>query len=75
VPTDELAPDVQAACIKAAKAFGRDIAGVDVVLHKDDPTKFYFFEVNRSPQIDHSSFTAEKAEVINAYVSDLAGGR
>lgn len=75
VPVSELAADVQAACITAAQAFGRDIAGVDVVLHKDDPSKFYFFEVNRSPQIDHSSFTPEKAAIINEYLAGLAGGK
>jgi glutathione synthase/RimK-type ligase-like ATP-grasp enzyme len=58
-------------CITAAATFGRDFAGVDVVLHKDTGA-YYFFEVNRSPQIESGMFVAEKAEVLAQYLYDEA---
>jgi len=74
-PVTDLSMAVQAACIRAAKVFGRNVAGVDVVLRKGTPEQFYFFEVNRSPQVDRSTFTTEKATVINAYLLQQARGR
>lgn len=37
-------------CVKAARACGLLIAGVDLVFRNDDPTKPLFWEVNRGPQ-------------------------
>ncbi len=37
-------------CVKAAKACGLLIAGVDLVFRNDDPKKPLFWEVNRGPQ-------------------------
>ena len=69
-----LAPGVQQTCIKAAKTFGRDIAGVDVVFRKDNPAQYYIFEVNRAPQIDASSYTDAKAAAVQAYFTKKIGG-
>lgn len=57
--------------IKAAQAFKRDIAGVDLVFDKNHPDQYYFFEVNRSPQIEASSFTEEKVRALNVYFNSL----
>lgn len=56
--------------IKAAALFGRDVAGVDMVYSQKD-NKFYCFEVNRSPQIEHASFQAEKAALLSDYLASL----
>lgn len=63
----ELSEPVRQACLKAAAAFKRDIAGVDLVFDKRDPSRFYFFEVNRSPQIEAASFSREKALALQEY--------
>lgn len=56
--------------VKAAKTFNRDIAGVDVVI--DSVTgKHYFFEVNRSPQIEGSSYEEVKAKSLDSYLNYL----
>jgi glutathione synthase/RimK-type ligase-like ATP-grasp enzyme len=65
--TNELSGPGRAVCIKAAKVFGRQIAGVDIVFDKRDNSKFYIFEVNRAPQIDTATFADNKAVAINAY--------
>ena len=71
VEKERLSEDIRKACIKAAKGFSRNIAGVDVVIDKDNPDDFYFFEVNRAPQIEKSSFGDDKARVINRYFKEL----
>lgn len=55
--------------LRAAKFFGRNIAGVDMVVASDG--RHYCFEVNRAPQIEHSSFESEKAEVLGRYLSSI----
>jgi ribosomal protein S6--L-glutamate ligase/gamma-F420-2:alpha-L-glutamate ligase len=64
----ELTPQQQADCLKAAKVFGRDIAGVDMVIDSDTGDHS-FFEVNRAPQIDNSSFEHEKAAKLQEFFS------
>ncbi len=44
----------------AARVFGRDCAGVDVIVNKET-NAHYILEVNRAPQIEHASFEKEKA--------------
>lgn len=51
----------------AAKLFNRDIAGVDLVFDKTTGAH-YFFEVNRSPQLEHSSFAEEKAAMLHTFI-------
>lgn len=55
---------------QAAELFGRDVAGVDLVLSKADG-RYYCFEVNRAPQIEHASFEHEKADVLREYLKKL----
>ena len=74
VPTSDLPAAVQAASLDIARIFGFEIAGVDVVFRNKSPQDFFFFEINNAPQIDHSSFTSEKAVVINQYFMQLTGG-
>lgn len=51
---------VIADALHAARVFGRDCAGVDVILNKNNGVH-YILEVNRAPQIEHASFETEKA--------------
>lgn len=53
--------NVVADALQAARVFGRDCAGVDVITNKDTG-KHYILEVNRAPQIEHASFEKEKAQ-------------
>ena len=71
VDIDSIPSEAREASIRAAQAFDRDIAGVDLVFDKNDKNKFYFFEVNRSPQIESSSFTDEKVEKLHGYLKKL----
>lgn len=53
--------------LKALKALGRDIGGVDMV--RDTETgKWYCFEVNDGPQIATGAFTEEKREAYAAFI-------
>lgn len=71
IPVTDLPDHVRAASIRAAKYFAREIAGVDMVESTTDGA-FYCFEVNRSPQIEHASFEAEKATVLAEYLHSIA---
>jgi len=61
--------DVQGEIVHAAQAFKRELAGVDIVFDKQTG-KHYFFEVNRSPQIENSSHSEEKADVLHQFFMD-----
>lgn len=70
LPTNALPDEVRTMCITATKYFRRSIAGVDVVKSLDD-NRWYCFEVNRSPQIEHSSFESRKARLLADYLASL----
>lgn len=70
IPIDQIPQSVLDDSVKAAKFFGRDIAGVDMVIAKDG--RHYCFEVNRAPQIEHSSFEAEKTSALADYLISLS---
>ncbi len=57
-------------CIKAASVMKREIAGVDLVISKRDD-RHYIFEVNRSPQIENSSYVEEKVQVLDRYIQSI----
>jgi len=57
--------------IQAARFFGREIAGVDMV-HSLADGRYYCFEVNRAPQIERASFEHEKAHALYEYLLDIA---
>lgn len=67
VPLAEVKPEVLDAAVRAAQYYGRQIAGVDMV--EDADGKFYCFEVNRAPQIEHASFEKEKAAIVAQYLA------
>ncbi|HEX5456140.1 MAG TPA: hypothetical protein VFW77_02115 [Candidatus Saccharimonadales bacterium] len=71
IEREKLPEDIRKVCIKAARGFSRDIAGVDIVIDKSNPDDFYFFEVNRAPQIEKSSFSEDKAAAINRYFKEF----
>lgn len=75
IDADEFDQAVIHDAIKAAKAFNRDIAGVDVVFRNQNHKDYYFFEVNRSPQIESSSYEQEKAKAIDNYFNHLISER
>jgi len=63
----EIPTRVQLDSLKALKAVGRDIAGVDMV--RDTKTgKWYCFEVNDGPQIASGAFTEEKQKAYASFI-------
>ncbi len=70
VPLETLPEKVRDDCVRAAKFYGRQIAGVDIVQSKTNG-KYYCFEVNRAPQIEHASFEKEKAALLAEYLAGL----
>lgn len=60
LPYDTFGPELVTQSVQAAQVFGRDVAGVDVMFDRNT-NKPYFLEVNRAPQIEHSSFEDKKA--------------
>lgn len=71
VPVASLPEEVRDASVRAASFFGRQIAGVDMVQSTAD-NRWYCFEVNRSPQIEHASFEKEKTGLLANYLRQLA---
>ncbi len=71
VSADSLPPEVSELSLRAARFFGRQIAGVDMVQSSSDG-RWYCFEVNRSPQIEHASFEPEKAQHLSRYLQSIA---
>jgi len=57
-------------CIEAASVMKREVAGVDLVISKHDG-KHYIFEVNRSPQIENSSYPKIKAQALDDYIQSM----
>lgn len=57
--------------IKAALLMGRDVAGVDIVKNANNPDDFRIFEVNRSPQIEHTQMEDLKAHALGDYLASL----
>jgi glutathione synthase/RimK-type ligase-like ATP-grasp enzyme len=70
VENDSIASEILADSVKAAQFYGRDFAGVDMVVSEEDG-KHYCFEVNRAPQIENSSFEEEKAAFVAEYLVSL----
>lgn len=69
-----LPAEVVADCIKAARLLQRDVAGVDVVFHDDNlQGRYYFFEVNRAPQIEGTPYEEVKAKALADYMLRRAG--
>lgn len=73
---DVLSVDVLDECVRAAELLERDVAGVDVVFENDDLNgKFYFFEVNRAPQIENTPFEDEKAKALVDFMVKIGSDR
>lgn len=70
VPVESLPAEVLDLSVRAAIFFGRQVAGVDMVESIGDG-RWYCFEVNRSPQIEHASFEREKAAQLVRYLKVL----
>ena len=62
-PLDELDTAQREMSVRAAAVFGRDIAGVDVLVDKET-NEAYILEVNRAPQIENASYPKEKAAIL-----------
>jgi glutathione synthase/RimK-type ligase-like ATP-grasp enzyme len=71
VAPSSLPPEVLGMSVRAAQFYGRQIAGVDMVRCTADG-RWYCFEVNRGPQIEHASFEREKAAMVAAYLRAIA---
>jgi RimK family alpha-L-glutamate ligase len=70
VPVSSLPQEVRDLSVRAANFFGRQIAGVDMVQSSANG-RWYCFEVNRAPQIEHASFEHEKAVELAKYLHSL----
>lgn len=70
LPVGDLPQEVRDLSVRAAQFFGRQVAGVDMVQSKADG-RWYCFEVNRAPQIEHASFEQEKAKQLGEYLRGL----
>jgi glutathione synthase/RimK-type ligase-like ATP-grasp enzyme len=76
VPVESLPANVRAECIRATEIFCRDVAGVDLVFENDDTKgKYYFFEVNRAPQIENTPHESVKASALADYMLSIANPR
>lgn len=69
VPIESMREDVKSISLKAAVLLGRDIAGIDVVIGKDD--KAYLFEVNYSPQLTTGTYLDVKRAFLSDYFRNL----
>lgn len=70
LPLDTFNDAQEEIAIRAASIFGRDIAGVDVLIDKETNIP-YILEVNRAPQIENASYPEEKAEILNEGIIDM----
>jgi glutathione synthase/RimK-type ligase-like ATP-grasp enzyme len=68
---ETLPQEVRTMAIRAAQFYAEDIAGVDIVCSQLD-SRYYCLEVNRAPQIEHASFTKEKAAALVDYLVRIA---
>ena len=67
--TSGLSQNVLDDCVRAARLLKRDVAGVDVVFENDNKAgKYYFFEVNRAPQIEGTPYEDVKARALADYM-------
>lgn len=57
-------------CRKIQKAFGRTIAGIDVMVH-NDTGEHYFLEVNSQPQVTTGAFLPEKVELFKKFFNNI----
>lgn len=70
LPIDTFNAEQTEIAVRAAAIFGRDIAGVDVLVDKETNVP-YILEVNRAPQIENASYPEEKAEMLIDGIIDM----
>lgn len=56
--------------LKLARQFGRELTGVDMIMHQNTG-EYYFLEANNMPQLSTGSFVVEKMSMLNAYLLEL----
>lgn len=71
IPLSEIDSSLIELANRSAEAFNRNVAGVDIMLHKETMEPF-ILEVNRSPQIEHGAFVTEKSRVLSEYLCSEA---
>ena len=71
VDVNQLPPRLIEDSVRAAAVFKRDVAGVDVVI-ENGTNRHYFFETNRSPQIESGQCVAEKSAELAAYLYQVS---
>ena len=67
VPFDKVDPQLIIDAEKAARVFGREVAGSDVIINKEDGSH-WFLEVNKSPQINTMVFGEDHTRVMRDYL-------
>ena len=67
---EDFSPEIIKHCRQVASKRGMRIAGVDVVINRDNQ-KYFFLEINSQPQIKTGAFVAEKQRLISELVKSL----
>jgi ribosomal protein S6--L-glutamate ligase len=68
--TKEISETILATAIESAAVLSRQVAGVDIIINSITGDHFVL-EVNRSPQLENSTYQPEKARVLNQYIEKL----
>lgn len=71
IPLEQIEEKLIILANKSAKAFMRNVAGVDIMINSETGAPV-ILEVNRSPQIEHGAFVSEKAKVLAEYLAKEA---
>lgn len=59
--------------IKMAELLGRQLTGVDMIMHRDTG-EYFFLEANNMPQLSTGSFVQEKMKVVREFLDELSEG-
>lgn len=70
LPVESISEEVRSISVNAASLFARQIAGVDIIIHKETG-KPYIIEVNPSPGIDYDTGKTPELESLVKYLDSL----
>lgn len=67
---DELPQTLRQASIELSNALCKQVAGIDVVQHRETGD-YYFLEINNMPQLATGSFVLEKIKALDSYFASI----
>ena len=70
IDPNELPGELRDASVALAHAFGKEVAGIDVIQHSTTG-EYYFLEINNMPQLATGSFVAQKLQALDSYLAEL----